>query len=65
MHCPFCQTPLKAAAAECPACRLTFPRTSALVGALPRLAPMVADTTRRLGAAARRGGSGEAEKGNC
>lgn len=51
MHCPFCQTPLKAAAAECPACRLTFPRTSALVGALPRLAPVVADTTRRLGAA--------------
>ena len=51
MHCPFCQTPLKADAAECPACRLTFPRTSALVGALPRLTPVVADTTRRLAAA--------------
>ena len=51
MRCPFCQTPLKADAAECPACRLTFPRTCALVGALPRLAPVVADTTRQLGTA--------------
>lgn len=51
MFCPFCQTPLKADAAECPACRLTFPRTAALVGAVPRLAPVVADTTRLLGAA--------------
>jgi hypothetical protein len=50
MHCPFCQTPLKPDAPECPACRLTFPRTSALVGALPRLAPVVADTTRQLAA---------------
>lgn len=51
MHCPFCQTPLKTDAAECPACQLTFPRISTLVGALPRLAPVVADTTRLLGAA--------------
>lgn len=51
MVCPFCQTPLKADAAECPACRLTFPRTSALVGALPRLAPVVADTTGLFGSA--------------
>jgi uncharacterized membrane protein YgcG len=50
MHCPFCQTPLKADTAECPACRLTFPRTCALVGALPRLAPVVADTTRQFSA---------------
>lgn len=48
MQCPFCQNPLMADASECPACRLTFPRTSALVGALPRLAPVVADTTRSL-----------------
>lgn len=48
MRCPYCQTPQQAAASECPACRLTFPRTSALVGAVPRLAPMVADTTRSL-----------------
>ena len=48
MQCPFCQTPLKADAAECPDCRLTFPRTSALVGAMPRIAPVVADTTRQL-----------------
>jgi uncharacterized membrane protein YgcG len=51
MQCPFCQSPLKPDATECPACRLTFPRTSALVGALPRLAPVVADTTRQLATA--------------
>lgn len=51
MQCPFCQTPLKADAAECAACRLTFPRTSALLGALPRLSPVIADTTRLLTAA--------------
>lgn len=51
MRCPYCQIPLQADAAECAACRLTFPRTSALLGALPRLAPVVADTTRLLGAA--------------
>lgn len=50
MQCPYCQTPLKADATECPACRLTFPRTSALVGALPRFSPVVADTTGLLGA---------------
>ena len=45
MQCPFCQTPLEADAHECPACRLTFPRTNAMVAALPRLTPWVADTT--------------------
>lgn len=48
MHCPFCQTSLKADAPECPACRLTFPRTSALVGAVPRLAPALADPLQQL-----------------
>jgi uncharacterized membrane protein YgcG len=48
MQCPYCQTPQQAAAPECPACRLSYPRTSALVGAVPRLAPVVADTTRSL-----------------
>ncbi len=38
----------KADAFECSACKLTFPRTSALLGALPRLMPVVADTTRSL-----------------
>lgn len=51
MQCPFCQTPLRPDARECPACRLTFPRTSALIGELPQLAPMVADTTGVLAAA--------------
>ncbi len=48
MHCPFCQTPLKADAAECPACRLSYARTSSLLGPLPRFSPVVADTTRQL-----------------
>ncbi len=50
MLCPYCQTLLKADAPECPACRLTYPRTSVLEGALPRLSTPVADTTRRLDA---------------
>lgn len=45
MRCPFCQLPLLANAPECPACRLSYPRTSALLGAVPRLSPIVADTT--------------------
>lgn len=48
MRCPFCHLPLLSGAPECPACRLTYPRTCALVGAAPRLTPMVADTTRSL-----------------
>jgi hypothetical protein len=44
MQCPYCQNTVQATAFECPACRLTFPRTNALVGALPRLTPVVADT---------------------
>ena len=48
MHCPFCQTPLKVDAAECLVCRITYPRTSQLVGALPRLSSVVADSTRQL-----------------
>jgi len=48
MLCPYCQTLLKADAPECPACRLTYPRTAALEGALPRLSSPVADTTRSI-----------------
>ncbi len=48
MNCPFCQTPLRADAAECPSCRLTFPRASSLLGALPLLHPVVADTGRLM-----------------
>jgi uncharacterized membrane protein YgcG len=43
MQCPYCQTPLQATASECPSCRLTYPRTVSLVGAMPRLTPSVAD----------------------
>ena len=51
MRCPFCQQPVRADSPECSACRLTFPRTCALVGAVPRLTPVVADTTRSLSSA--------------
>ena len=51
MFCPFCHVPLIATTPECPSCRLTYPRTSALLGAVPRLSPVVADTTRSLSAA--------------
>ena len=52
MRCPYCQNPLPTSdAPECPACRLTFPRTTALVGAAPRLSPIVADTTQTMGQA--------------
>jgi uncharacterized membrane protein YgcG len=44
MRCPYCQTRLQANAAECPSCRLSFPRACTLLGAVPRLAPAVADT---------------------
>ena len=48
MRCPFCDSQILASATDCPACRLSFPRTSALLGAVPRLEPMVSDTTRTL-----------------
>lgn len=48
MNCPYCQTPLRADAAECPACRVTFPRASSLLGALPLLHPVVSDTSRLM-----------------
>lgn len=36
---------------ECPACRVTFPRASALLGAVPRLTPGIADSGRKLSTA--------------
>lgn len=51
MRCPYCQNPVRIDEQECPACRLTYPRTAALVGAVPRLTQGVADTTRTLGMA--------------
>ena len=48
MRCPYCQTLLQASAGECPACRLNYPRTSTLLGAVPRLVPLLADTTHTL-----------------
>jgi uncharacterized membrane protein YgcG len=48
MRCPYCQGPLQASAPDCPACRLSFQRVSALLGAVPRITPLVADTTGTL-----------------
>lgn len=54
MRCPYCQKPVAAQAEECPACRLTYPRARALLGAVPWLAPVVSDPAGLLGAAAQR-----------
>ena len=48
MHCPYCQALVYPGAPECPACRLSYPKASALLGVVPRLAPALADTTHRL-----------------
>ena len=51
MRCPFCRSPLAAGVPECPACRVTFPRAAALLGAVPRLAIGISDSQRHLDAA--------------
>ena len=43
MDCPYCRTRIEPNAPECPACRVTFPRSSALLGAVPRLAMGISD----------------------
>jgi hypothetical protein len=43
MRCPFCRTRLTENALECPACRLTLDRATALLGPVPRLEQGVAD----------------------
>ena len=48
MRCPYCQAPVHNQTSECPACRLTFPRTSTLLGATPRMAPGISDSTGSL-----------------
>lgn len=48
MNCPYCQSPLRADAADCPSCRLNFPRACALLGALPLLQPVLADSGRLM-----------------
>jgi len=48
MRCPYCQGPLNPSASECPACRLSYPRTCTLLGVVPRVSPLVADTTGTL-----------------
>lgn len=52
MECPFCSTPLVAGIPECPACRVTFPRTATLLGAVPRLTERVSASGRLLGKSA-------------
>ena len=43
MRCPYCRTRLTELAVECPACRLTLDRATALLGPVPRLAQGIAD----------------------
>ncbi len=43
MRCPYCRTRLTELVVECPACRLTLDRASALLGPVPRLGLGVAD----------------------
>ena len=43
MRCPYCRTRLTELAVECPACRLTLDRATALLGPIPRLGQGVAD----------------------
>lgn len=43
MRCPYCRTRLAELALECPACRLTLDRATALLGPVPRLGQGVAD----------------------
>lgn len=50
MQCPYCQSALHPQTTECPACRLTFPRTVTLLGATPRMAPSISDSTGSLNA---------------
>jgi hypothetical protein len=43
MRCPYCRTRLTELVVECPACRLTLDRATALLGPIPRLGLGVAD----------------------
>ncbi|WP_367873700.1 TPM domain-containing protein [Luteolibacter sp. Populi] len=45
MRCPYCRTPLAETAVECLHCHLTLDRATAILGAIPRLAPGVCDST--------------------
>ncbi len=48
MRCPYCQAPVAVDAAECEECRLTYPRTATLLGAVPRVTPVMFDSTGTL-----------------
>ena len=50
MRCPYCQVSLHPQTTECPSCRLTFQRTVTLLGATPRMALGVTDSTGSLSA---------------
>lgn len=43
MECPYCRTRIEPNTPECPACRVTFPRACALLGAVPRLSMGISD----------------------
>lgn len=48
MRCPYCRTRLAENSPECPSCRLTLERASALLGPVPRVSPGLSDLARVL-----------------
>jgi len=45
MRCPYCRTVVEEQAAECPSCQLSYQRTTALLGSLPRIMPNMQDAS--------------------
>lgn len=48
MRCPYCRSPLGEHTAECPVCKLTLDRASAVLGPTPRLMAGLNDSSRVL-----------------
>lgn len=48
MTCPYCESPVTATTEECATCHLTFPKTCALFGAIPRTHQKIFDATNQL-----------------
>lgn len=48
MHCPYCRTAVHESTPECPTCKMTISRISALFGPVPRFHPGLENTARLL-----------------
>lgn len=55
MRCPYCGTGLRERSTECPACRLDLNRAARLLGPVPRIEPVVCDSTGALSQQERKG----------